>query len=212
MEERGREPDPAFERVVFFSDAVFAIAITLLVLEIRVPHLPSEASNRDLVGAVLHLAPKVVGFVVSFIVIGSMWIEHHRVFRYMAHCDEGLLWRNLLLLLIVAFMPFPTALFSENHGIAAALAIYASSLGLLGLAKLWVWKYATRRPHLLASNATPAVIRRVSRRSWAVPLTCFATAVLGGLGLPGAYIGFLFIPLVAWLLDRPQRERKPAAA
>ncbi len=204
-EERA-EPDLAFERVVFFSDAVFAIAITLLVLEIRVPHLARGAANRELAMALVDLIPKISGFIVSFFVVGSMWIEHHRIFRYMARCNEGLLWRNLLLLLLVAFMPFPTALFSENYTVPAALAIYAFSFGLLGLLKLWVWTYAARRQELLAPSATPAIVMRFSRRSWAVPLTCFATGVAGGAGVPGAYAGFMLIPVVARLLDRPKPE------
>jgi len=212
VEERNTNEDLAFERVVFFSDAVFAIAITLLVLEIRVPHLPPETGNRELLRSVLQLLPKLVGFAASFIVIGSMWIEHHRVFRYIARCDEGLLWRNLFFLLVVAFMPFPTALFSENHTVGAALTIYAGSLALIGLAKVWIWAYAVGRPQLLAPAATPALIRRMSRRSWAVPLTCLVTAVLGGAGVPFAHLGFMFIPLTAWLLDRPEAKRITQAA
>jgi uncharacterized membrane protein len=177
------------------------------VLEVRIPHVPSGAGNRELLRSVLQLLPKLVGFAVSFIVVGSMWIEHHRVFRHIASYDEGLLWRNLFFLLMVAFMPFPTALFSENHSLGAALAIYAGSLGLVGLAKVWVWAYAVSRPHLLAPIA-PTLVRRMSRRSWAVPLTCLVTAVLGAAGVPAAYLGFMFIPLTAWLLDRP--EAKPS--
>lgn len=141
-----------------------------------------------------------------------MWIEHHRVFRYIACYDEGLLWRNLFFLLVVAFMPFPTALFSENHTLGAALAIYAGSLGLVGLGKVWVWAYAVGRPRLLAPAATPTLIRRLSRRSLAVPLTRAVTAIMGGAGLRHAYVVFLFIPLVAWLLDRPEARRSTKAA
>lgn len=89
---------------MFFSDAVFAIAI----LEIRVPHLGAEARGRELLVGVLQLLPKLIGFAVSFMVVGSMWIEHHRIFRHIERHDDGLLWRNLLFLLMVAFMPFPT--------------------------------------------------------------------------------------------------------
>ena len=156
---------------MLFSDAVFAIAITLLVLEVRVPHLPAGAGNRELLQSVLQLLPKNVGFAVSFIVIGS-----------------------------------------ENHTLGAALAIYAGSLGLVGLGKVWVWAYAVGRPQPLAPAATPTLIRRLSRRSWAVPLTCAVTANLGGAGLPHAYVVFLFIPLMAWLLDRPEARRSTKAA
>lgn len=202
----------AFERVVFFSDAVFAIAITLLVLEIRVPHLEHGASDRAVLVALLALLPNFIGFVFSFLVIGSMWIEHHRIFRFISGYDGGLLWRNMILLLTVAFMPFPTALYTENHQSGLALAIYATCFGLVGLSKVWVWRYAAKDRRLLNEAATPAVVRSISRRSWAVPITCFAVAIAGGAGVPAAYVGFALVPLVAWLLDRPERPAKRKGA
>jgi len=210
MAERETEGGLAFERLVFFSDAVFAIAITLLVLEIQAPHLGADSSDRDLLAALLGLLPKLIGFAVSFAVIGSMWIEHHRIFRYIARYDDGLLWRNLFFLLVIAFMPFPTALYSENHRVGAALALYAGSLAVAGLAKLWIWRYAAAGGRLLAADVAPSDVRRVGRRSWAVPLTCFGIAALGGAGVSSAYLGFPLIPLAAWLLDRPKGAARKA--
>jgi transmembrane protein TMEM174 (potassium channel) len=124
------EPDTglSFERVVFFSDAVFAIVITLLVLELKVPHL-SEHTETTLRSALIELVPNVAGFVISFLIIGLMWIEHHRIFRYIENYDAGLLWRNLFLLLCVSFVPFPTALFSENFWSRTAFILYTGSFG-----------------------------------------------------------------------------------
>ena len=201
----------ALERVVFFSDAVFAIAITLLILEVRPPHLPEGASDRDLLLALAGLIPKIVGYVVSFMVVGSMWIEHHRVFRYIGRSDEGLLWRNLLLLLAVGLMPFPTALFSENHTLGSGLAIYAGCLAAVGLAKVWLWRYATSGRRLLRDGVPDELIGRIARRSWAVPATCLAVATLGALGVSMAYLGFPFIPLVALLFDRAGGRRRASA-
>src|SRR5512147_317218 len=99
MAERTPNADLPFERVVFFSDAVFAIAITLLVLEIKVPHLGVEGGSAEVAQAAWALLPKMIGFTFSFLVVGSMWIEHNRVFRYIGDYDGGLLWRNLVLLL-----------------------------------------------------------------------------------------------------------------
>src|ERR1044072_9653819 len=101
------EPDTglSFERVVFFSDAVFAIVITLLVLELKVPHL-TEHNEPALRHALFELFPRVVGFVVSFLIIGLMWIEHHRIFRYIEDYVGGLLWRNVLLLFFFLFFLF----------------------------------------------------------------------------------------------------------
>jgi uncharacterized membrane protein len=93
MAEPQAESSLSFERVVFFSDAVFAIVITLLVLEIKPPHL-ADHNESALHHALFELIPKFTGFVVSFMIVGMMWIEHHRIFRYIVHYDAGLLWRN----------------------------------------------------------------------------------------------------------------------
>lgn len=191
-----------FERIVFFSDAVFAIAITLLVLEIHVPHLEGAGGARALLEALLHLFPKLVGFVVSFAVIGKMWAEHHRVFRHLDGYDDGLVSRNLALLFFVAAMPFSTALSSENPQSGAALAFYAATLGLVGLAKVWLWRYASRR--FLAAGVADATVRSIDRRSLAVPVSCAATAVAALAVGPPAWAGLALIPVVARVLDRPK--------
>src|SRR5215204_2067841 len=150
----------SFERVVFFSDAVFAIVITLLVLELKVPHL-TEHTESGLRHAVIELLPRVAGFVISFLIIGLMWIEHHRIFRYIADYDGGLLWRNLLLLLCVSFVPFPTALFSENFWSRTAFILYAASFGLVATAKLLIWRHAVAA-NLLKKDVSPAFDRRIT--------------------------------------------------
>ncbi len=98
--------------MAFFIDAIFAIAITLLVIEIRLPAMGIESSDA-LSRALEGLVPKFLGFVISFFVIGRFWIGHHRVIGHLRTCDDGLVWRNLLFLLTIAFMPFPTAVISE---------------------------------------------------------------------------------------------------
>ncbi len=208
MSEKAKEGGLELERLVFFSDAVFAIAITLLILDVRPPHLAEDAGNRDLLAAIEALLPKLVGYTISFLVVGSMWIEHHRIFRYIARCDEGLLWRNLVFLLTVALMPFPTALFSENHRLGGGLAIYAFCFAGVGVAKVWTWRHAAGGRRLLKTGVPEATVRRINRRSWAVPVTCLVTGVLGALGLPLAYMGFALIPAVAWLFDRARKDTR----
>lgn len=198
------QPEPesslSFERVVFFSDAVFAIVITLLVLEIKPPHL-AEHNESALNHALLQLIPKFTGFVVSFLIVGLMWIEHHRVFRYISHYDTGLLWRNLLLLLCVSFVPFPTALFSEFFWSRTAFIFYTASFGAVALAKLWVWRYAARGRRLLAADVDETTVKRISRRSLAVPLACVLAIALSFISILMAPFGFALIPLIARLLD-----------
>jgi len=200
----------SFERVVFFSDAVFAIVITLLVLELKVPHL-AEHSEPALRGALIGLFPRVAGFVISFLIIGLMWIEHHRIFRYIADYDAGLLWRNLMLLLCVSFVPFPTALFSENFWSRTAFVLYTASFGGVATAKLWIWRHAVAE-RLLKPDVTPALEKRIARRSMAVPLACALAIVLSFVNIFLAPISFALIPIFARVLDPTSKTSKTATA
>jgi|CXWL01.1.fsa_nt_gi uncharacterized membrane protein len=197
----------SFERVLFFSDAVFAIAITLLVLEIKVPHLDHSVSEAGIRTALFQLLPKFLGFFYSFFIIGMMWIEHHRIFRYIGTYDMGLIWRNLLFLLFVAFIPFPTALFSEYFSSQTAFIMYVSAFGFAALGKIWIWHYAvSKREKLIVSEADDETIKAISRRSWAVPIVCALAIALSFIAIAFGGIMFPLIPLVANLLYRKKKE------
>lgn len=196
----------SFERIVFFSDAVFAIVITLLVLEIKVPHV-ADHSETALGQALVHLLPKFFGFVCSFFIVGLMWFEHHRLFRYIERFDAGLIWKNLLFLLFISFIPFPTALFSEYVWSTAAFMMYVAIFGFAAVAKLILWNHAVRHS-LVAPQTDPLLEKRIARRSLAVPFGC-ALCILLGVIFPTylGFIGFAFIPLFAYLLDPGKRSK-----
>jgi uncharacterized membrane protein len=210
MDKHQPETGLSFERVVFFTDAVFAIVITLLVLELKVPHI-TEHTDAALRHALVELLPRVAGFVISFLIIGMMWVEHHRIFRYIADYDAGLLWRNLLLLLCVSFVPFPTALFSENFWSRTAFILYTASFGGVATAKLWIWHHAVAA-RLLKPDVTPELEKRIARRSLAVPLACAIAILLSFISILLAPLGFALIPLLARLLDPTLRKSKPEPA
>src|SRR3954454_5268491 len=132
-------------RLEAFSDGVFAIAITLLVLEIKVP--PSGGAEA-LAHGLWELWPSYVGFAVSFITIGIIWVNHHAVITTIHSVDRALLFKNLLLLLTVSFIPFPTAVMAEylraGSGQDVAVAFYADSFFVMGLAFRQLWPHAAR--------------------------------------------------------------------
>jgi uncharacterized membrane protein len=120
------------ERLAFFSDAVFAIAMTLLVVDLERPQIPEDASARALRDALLDHWPDVTSYVVSFLVIGNYWAGHHRLLRWFARADRGLVWRNLLVLLGVAFVPYPTSVLSDYAPNPTAVVFYAATLAIVG--------------------------------------------------------------------------------
>jgi uncharacterized membrane protein len=129
------------ERMLFFSDAVYAIVITLLVLELRLPNI--SGSDRDLRAALIALAPKYVGYVVSFSVVGIFWLGHHRKFRTVKRYDAALLRFNLLHLMVIAFIPFASSVVSANWQTTGVVFYSAVMLGVSLSSALVSW-YALR--------------------------------------------------------------------
>lgn len=172
-------PRDAFglERLIFFSDAVFAIAATLLVLEIRLPSGTGELNNQQLLAALLGLWPKYVAYGVSFLVIGSIWLGHHRKFRFIDQYDRWLLLLNLLLLLVVAFIPFPTSVLSDS-GNRTATIFYAASIVVMGLFSAVLWIYAANFAGLVSPQISAEQIRLETLRGAIVPAVFLLSILL----------------------------------
>jgi len=194
------------ERLTFFSDAVFAIAITLLVIEVHVPHLPTldDASNLQ---ALRELVPSFMGFGLSFLTIGALWIAHHRVFGLLEEHDERLLWPNMLLLMVVAFMPFATALMSSAPLARVPEVFYAATLLLAGLLQLWLFRRALA-PGRVRAEVPPEDVAALRWRSLGLP-TAAALALVTAFWLP-AWSDFLLltIPLLVRWYARLGRRRE----
>jgi uncharacterized membrane protein len=186
--ETGREVD----RVVFFSDAVFAIAMTLLAVEIKVPDVP----DAQVATTLHHMGREFYGYFLTFAVIGVYWMAHHRMFRFVRRVDNAFIALNMLLLALIGFMPVSSDLFGRHSNSSAAVIFYAFNLCLVGLATLFVWLYATHRHRLVDDSLTQGEIRAGAFRSISVVL-------LFGLSIPIAlvstslaeYFWLLLIPL-----------------
>jgi uncharacterized membrane protein len=128
------------DRLVAFSDGVFAIAITLLVLNIQVP----DVSDENLGDAVSDLVPELFTYALSFVVVGLYWISHHQMFRALQRVDRSLLWLNLALLGFVALLPFPTELLGTYGDTSLATVIYAAAIIAVGSTAAVLWWYINR--------------------------------------------------------------------
>jgi uncharacterized membrane protein len=184
-------------RVEAFSDGVLAIAITLLVLEIRVPDVPKDST---LAHELLSLWPKYAVFAVSFVTIGIMWINHHALFQGVARVDRALLFINLLLLLSISFVPFPTAVLGDylrdaDAGHAAA-ALYGANMLLVGIGFLALWRHLLAHPELRAPELTDGGVRQALRRTIIGPVTYAIAALVALISAPVALV--LFAALAAY--------------
>jgi TMEM175 potassium channel family protein len=146
-------------RLEAFSDAVFAIAITLLVLELDVP----GAGEGDLWQALLDEWPSFVSYLLSFLVIGIIWVNHHAVLDHVREADRTLLFLNLVFLFWVTFIPFPTAVLAEHLSSGSdediATAVYSGTMTLMGISFGVVWLYISRWGHLLVPGISEEAIR-----------------------------------------------------
>jgi uncharacterized membrane protein len=149
-------------RLETFADGVFAIAATLLVIDVGVPSELSGSLGR----ALLDIWPQYAGYAVSFVTIGIMWVNHHRLIRQIERIDERFLFLNLALLACIAFVPFPTRILAEyvqtDDGQAAAL-LYGTTLTVTAVFFNSVWLYASRGGRLLHRSADPKEISGITR-------------------------------------------------
>jgi uncharacterized membrane protein len=193
------------ERLTFFSDAVFAIAITLLIIEVHVPHV-SAVGDQAYWQALAELQPSFMGFVLSFLVIGALWAAHHRVFGMLEDYNPIIVWPNLLLLMAVAFMPFATALMSSNASARVPQLFYAGSLLLAGLLQRLLFGMALRPPYVRHGIA-PEDIEATRWRAWGLPAAA-ALTLAGAWAAPGwSNLLLLGIPLLSRLFAGLGRRR-----
>ena len=191
--------DHALERLVFFSDAVFAIAITLLVLELKVPHLPKGSPDRAYLVELANLIPSFAGFIISFAVVGVFWMGHHRAFALAGRYSGRILGWNMALLGVIAFMPFSTAFFAQNLNQHVPAIFYCATMLAAGVLNMVVVRVATG-PDMVASDADPAMVRYARGRGLAVVIGAFTALVLAFFIPAYAQIGLASIGLWRRLL------------
>jgi uncharacterized membrane protein len=175
-------------RVEAFSDGVFGIAATLLVIDIKLP--PDLPDARRLVDALVGQWPGYLGYVMSFMYIGIYWAHHHNVFQHFKRTDHVFLKLNLVFLMLIAVMPFPTAVLGayarardERELVAAVL--YNAVLLVTSILFLSLWLYGTRKHRLVDRDLDPALIRSTTLR-YAIGPVCYSVALVTAFGFPSA--------------------------
>jgi TMEM175 potassium channel family protein len=180
LDERGR----GLDRVLNFSDAVFAIAITLLVLNLKVPHLTGRDVNHRLLDALGHDSGLLAGFVISFYVIARYWMSHHRLSILLRRVDTPFIVLNLVFLAFIVFVPFPTEVLGVYGGTTTAVVFYAGTMVPTGLLSWATWEYALRKG--LDDGRAPAGTRRQAKLRNGYLVIVFAISIPVAFADPGA--------------------------
>jgi uncharacterized membrane protein len=182
-------------RVEVFSDGIFAIIVTLLILEIKVPHISSPESLPELFRALLDLLPKFISWVISFMTLCIVWVNHHRLFEMFKGVNIVLFWLNVNILLWVCFIPFPTALVGDYPHNPLAVASYGIVMFFAGVAFILARLYGLKNKELLNESVSPVAYKKMVLFSFIFGPVSYLFAAL--LAWVNTYLSFVMYFLIA---------------
>lgn len=209
-QEESREAD-GLRRALSLSDGVFAIAMTLLAFNLRLPPLPVGVSSELLMATIHDAFPNIIGFVIAFHVIGVFWMAHQRMFAQLKGVDRGLLWRNHFYLLTIAFLPFSASLIQQYGNLRSATIFFAITLLLVSLASNRTWAYVEQ--HLTLVKHVDSHIFAIIRARSHIALVVFALAVLLAWFSPiAAQVTWISLGFVNSLIEKRRFGKKAAQA
>jgi len=173
---------PSFEigknRIEALSDGIFAIVMTLLILELHLPNLPTTAPNVEVTTAILALWPKFVSYLVAFVSLGVFWIAHHIMYHGIRRADRTLLWLNIFFFMLVSLLPFSTSVLNAFPRALVAPFLFGVNLALVGWLLFFQWSYVNSRSGMLAPFVTTEHRAAVTFRMLAVPVATTSTAFI----------------------------------
>ena len=204
MSEQPRERTLELDRLVNFSDAVFAIAATVLVLSVHIPlDLKGPDLDRKIWESFRDALPSIFAYFVSFFIIGRTWLAHHRMFRIIRRIDGRFIGLNLLLLSVIALLPFPTEVFGAYNTSRPALIVYAASISVSGLTSALLYWYATKDDRLIDPSTDKQWIYHGRLRALSVPMVFLTSIPVAFIGVTAAQLWWLLlIPLRTYFSRR----------
>lgn len=178
-------------RIEGFSDAVFAIVITLLIIEVKVP----EVDKNQLNNALLELTPKMIAYVLSFVVIGLYWIIHHTMLQFIEKVNRNMLLLNLLILLVVVFIPFPTALLGSYPLERTPVVLYGVTLFTANMLSLFFWIYITSRKEFVKEYLSKKYSRLVVVTHLIAMFLYLVAIAISNVDVLFSYVIYITVPL-----------------
>ena len=200
------------DRIALFSDAVFAIAITLLIIELKVPSVTGPATDLKILEKLDEMIPEFIGFLVSFFVIGLYWLVHHRMFGYVVHYNRKLMLNNLLFLFSIVLMPFSSAFYSDYFitYTKIPMAFYVGNICFSGLMSYRLWKIISKSGSGLSHGLEDKVlVRYYLLRSLLIPATFLTIFLLSFIFNQFAYYLTLLTPFVNRGVAAYYRKKHP---
>jgi uncharacterized membrane protein len=201
-------------RLISFSDGIFAIAITLLVFNLKVPALHQGTIQRTLQQAVIAMIPQFLTYIITFLLIAVFWSIHHHMMNHIHHVDNYFIWLNMAYLLGVSFLPFPTTLLGTYPDERFSLIFYICSMSFVGLLLLSMWGYACYRHRLIEKDLPAAVIKHYFARGISSQLIFGITIILALIRLSwGQHFLLVLIPLqflLQFFYKKALADRLPA--
>ncbi|HMA06051.1 MAG TPA: TMEM175 family protein [Methanomicrobiales archaeon] len=203
---------PGKETLKAFSDGIFTVAVTLLVLEIRLPDISSGEIDARFLESLAAIAPKMLGFILSFFIIAMYWLLYHRLFRYIRETDRSLVGLNILFLFFIVLMPFPTYLLGLYGDHRSIVMFYAGIVAVTSAILAFMWRYASVEHRLVGPDLDDRVIRLMWMRTL-IPVGVFSLSILVAIASP-------FVAMVMWVLNffiilgvtrfyRPDNSKQP---
>jgi uncharacterized membrane protein len=180
-------------RVLALTDGVFAIAATLLVVDLFVPTLSAGATSADLWNALAGEFHIFLAYLLSFFILGVWWTAHHRHYAFIRRSDSTLQWLNLFLLLWIGLLPFFTKILAEYGPLQIAVALYALDQGAAGLCVMLSWVYASRKRRLVDENLPDDTIRLTLMRSAIAPVIFFVSIGVSFVNPYAAYASWIVL-------------------
>ena len=183
-------------RLEAYSDGVFAIVVTLLILEIRVPPIEGHPVSVELFAALKALAPKFFSYVLSFGYITIYWVNHHQLFHLMKRADRGLFWLNSLFLMCLAFIPFPTALIGEYYREYVAVIFYGVAMLATAVSFVAMKWYAVEVARLVDPGVESSILKQSLFKVVVGPLLYFLAIGLAFWNTMAAIAIYVLIPII----------------
>jgi uncharacterized membrane protein len=194
-------------RMEALTDGVFAIAMTLLVLDFKVPTIPEGLTVDALPKLILELWPNFFNYIESFILLGIFWIVHHRQCHYIKFIDRGLLWLNILGLMFIVLIPFSTSLVAEYGHVQIAAVIFECNLLAIGFLFYMQWWYVTGKHHLLDCDLSAETILLMKKRNLVVPIISLVAIGLSFFNADWSEVPYFAIPFIM-IKYQPRRQNE----